>query len=154
MTLGEAVVRGILPAPTYVTTIYQIQRELEGLQKRIDAVGPAALRRDSQRRMDALRVAVENAEGLPAVFARHMMDKTGKYLVFCSGQAHMKRVLSHAKEWFGAIDPEMHVYSAYSADPETSRAYRAFVKDDIPGRDAAARAGPGAGHRPEHADGL
>lgn len=49
MTLGEAVVRGILPAPTYVTTIYQIQRELEGLQKRIEAVGPAALRRDSQR---------------------------------------------------------------------------------------------------------
>ncbi len=130
MTLGEAVVRGILPAPTYVTTIYQIQRELEGLQKRIDAVGPAALRRDSQRRMDALRVAVENAEGLPTVFARHMTDKTGKYLVFCSGQAHMKRVLSHAKEWFGAIDPEMHVYSAYSADPETSRAYKAFVKDD------------------------
>ena len=130
MTLGEAVVRGILPAPTYVTTIYQIQRELEGLQKRIDAVGPAALRRDSQRRMDALRVAVENAEGLPAVFARPMMDKSGKYLVFCSGQAHMKRVLSHAKEWFGQIDPEMHIYSAYSADPETSRAYKAFVKDD------------------------
>ena len=130
MTLGEAVVRGILPAPTYVTTIYQVQRELEGLQKRIDAVGSVALRRDSQRRMDALRVAVENAEGLPAVFARHMTDRTGKYLVFCSGQAHMKRVLSHAKEWFGAIDPEMHVYSAYSADPETSRAYKAFVKDD------------------------
>lgn len=130
MTLGEAVVRGILPAPTYVTTIYQIQRELEGLQKRIDAVGPAALRRDSQRRMDALRVAVEHAEGLPAVFARHMTDKSGKYLVFCSGQAHMKRVLSHAKEWFGQIDPEMHVYSAYSADPETSRAYKAFVKDN------------------------
>ena len=130
MTLGEAVVRGILPAPMYVTTIYQIQRELEGLQKRIDAVGPAALRRDSQRRMDALRASVENAEGLPAIFARHMTDKTGKYLVFCSGQAHMKRVLSHAKEWFGGIDPQMHVYSAYSADPETSRAYKAFVKDD------------------------
>lgn len=130
MALGEAVVRGILPAPTYVTTIYQIQRELEGLQKRIDAVGPAALRRDNQWRMDALRLAVESAEGLPSVFARHMTDKVGKYLVFCSGQAHMKRVLSHAKEWFGSVDPEMHVYSAYSADPETSRAYKAFVKDD------------------------
>lgn len=46
MTLGEAVVRGILPAPTYVTTIYQMQRELEGLQKRIDALGPAPLRRE------------------------------------------------------------------------------------------------------------
>lgn len=59
-----------------------------------------------------------------------MTDKTGKYLVFCSGQAHMKRVLSHAKEWFGQIDPQMHVYSAYSADPGTSSEYKAFVKDD------------------------
>lgn len=130
MTLGEAVVRGILPAPTYVTTVYQIEQELEGLQKRIDAVSPAVLRRDSQRHMEALREVVENAEGLPDVFARHLTDKRGKYLVFCSSQAHMKRVLSHAQAWFGAIDPEMHVYSAYSADPETSRAYKAFAKDD------------------------
>ena len=64
----------------------------------------SVLMRCTGRRMDA-RVAVENAEGLPAVFARHMTDKTGKYLVFCSSQAHMKRVLSHAKAWFGQIDP-------------------------------------------------
>ena len=82
--------------------------------------------------MDALRVAVENAEGLLAVFARHMTDKLGKYLVFCSGQTHVKRVLSHAKAWFGQIDPEMYVYSAYSAVPETSRAYEAFVKTTAP----------------------
>ncbi len=130
MTLGEAVVRGILPAPTYVTTVYQMQRELEKLQRRVDAVSPAALRRSSQQRMDALREAVENAEGLPAIFTRHIKDKTGKYLVFCSSQAHMKRVMNHAKEWFGEIDPDMHVYSAYSADPETSRAFKAFVRDD------------------------
>lgn len=67
---------------------------------------------------------------LPTVFARHVTDKSGKYLVFCSGQAHMKRVPSLAKEWFGQIDPEMHVYSTYSADSETSWAYKAFVKDD------------------------
>lgn len=93
--------RGILPAPA----ICQIQRELEGLKKRIDAVSPNALHRDSRRRTDVLRVAVENAEGLHAVFARHMTDKMGKYLVFCSGQAHMKLVLSHAKAWFGQIEP-------------------------------------------------
>lgn len=130
MTLGEAVVRGILPMPIYVTTIYQVQRELEALQSRIDAVSYAALRRDNQQRMDALREAVEGAEGLPAVFARYMTQKSGKYLVFCASRTHMRRMLSHAQEWFGAIDPNMHVYSAYSADPETSRAYRAFLKDD------------------------
>lgn len=90
--------RGILPAPTFVTTICQIQREREGLQKRIDAVESATLCGDSQRRMDELRVAVESAEVLPAVFVRHMTDETGKYLMFCSGQIHMKRVRCHAQE--------------------------------------------------------
>ena len=130
MTLGEAVVRGILPAPKYVTTIYRAQRELEGLQKRIDAVGQDALRAQCQRHMDALRAALENADGLPAVFARHMKDKTGKYLIFCSNETHMRRMAAHAGEWFGEIDPDMHVYTAYSADPETSRALKAFVEDD------------------------
>ena len=130
MTLGEAVVRGILPAPMYVTTLYQIQQELDDLQKRINTVSPETFRRESQHSMDALRETIENAEGLPAVFERYMKEKTGKYLVFCSSQTHMKRVLSHVKEWFGGIDPELHVYSAYSADPQTSRAFKTFIKDD------------------------
>lgn len=130
MTLGEAVVRGILPAPMYVTTLYQIQQELDDLQKRINTVSPETFRRESQHSMDALRETIENAEGLPAVFERYMKEKTGKYLVFCSSQTHMKRVLSHVKEWFGGIDPELHVYSAYSVDPQTSRAFKTFIKDD------------------------
>ena len=80
MTLDEAVVCGILPMPVYVTTICQFQRELEVLQRRIDAVSYAALRRDNQQLMDALREAVEGAEGLPAVFARYTTQKSGKYL--------------------------------------------------------------------------
>lgn len=130
MSLGEAVVRGILPAPVYVTTVYQARRELEGLQGRIDAINFAALRRDSQRHMDALREAVESADGLPAVFARHIKERAGKYLVFCSGAAQMRRAAGRAADWFGQIDLRPHVYTAYSADPETSRAYKAFVRDD------------------------
>ena len=36
MTLGEAVVRGILPAPKYVTTVYQYQKALVKYQARVD----------------------------------------------------------------------------------------------------------------------
>lgn len=36
MTLGEAVVRGILPAPKYVTTVYQYQKTLAKYQARVD----------------------------------------------------------------------------------------------------------------------
>ena len=36
MTLGEVIVRGILFAPRYVTTVFQYQNELRRYQKRID----------------------------------------------------------------------------------------------------------------------
>ena len=36
MTLGEAIVRGILPTPNYVTTVYQYQKDLAHYQTRVD----------------------------------------------------------------------------------------------------------------------
>ena len=35
MTLGEAIVRGILPAPVYVASVYGYQKELESWQGRL-----------------------------------------------------------------------------------------------------------------------
>ena len=43
MTLGEAIVRGILPAPKYVTTVYQYQKELTRYQNRIDNLRSAGI---------------------------------------------------------------------------------------------------------------
>ena len=37
MTLGEAIVRGILPTPNYVTTVYQYQKDAwHSYQTRVD----------------------------------------------------------------------------------------------------------------------
>ena len=44
MTLGEAVVRGILPAPKYVTTVYQYQKALAKYQARVDNLRTRAFR--------------------------------------------------------------------------------------------------------------
>ena len=130
MTLGEAIVRGILPTPVYVTTLYRMENELTKYQKRIDGIQLSSVRMASQRHMDELRRAIKDAEGLDRVFEQHISEKNGKYLVFCSSESHMQQLRRHAKEWFGRIDPDMHCYCAYSADPATSRAYRAFVQDD------------------------
>ena len=45
ITFGEAVVRGVLPTPNYVTTVYQYQKTLAKYQARVDnlwAPGQAA----------------------------------------------------------------------------------------------------------------
>ena len=90
MTLGEAIVRGILSAPKYVTTVYQYQKTSQNTRLgwttctlRIQDV--------NQKYLDILRRALEQEDGLDKVFAHHITDKSGKYIVFCANKEHMFR---------------------------------------------------------------
>lgn len=130
MTLGEAIVRDILPAPKYVTTVYQYQQSMNRYEQRIASMRNQRSRDRSERYLQALRRAMEQAEGLDAVFLRHMTDKHGRYIVFCSSVDHMREMAAHVGEWFHAIDASPHCYQVYSENAEASAAYDAFRQDD------------------------
>ena len=129
MTLGEAVVRGILPAPKYVTTVYQYQKTLAKYQARVDNLRAPGIQDVNQKYLDALRRALEQADGLDKVFAHHITDKAGKYIVFCANKEHMDEMVSHVPEWFAGVNPDVVVYEAYSDDPNTDKAFADFKTD-------------------------
>ena len=56
MTLGEAIVRGILPAPNYVTTVYQYQKDLARYQTRVDNLRSAGIQDVNQKYLDTMRI--------------------------------------------------------------------------------------------------
>ena len=128
MTLGEAVVRGILPAPKYVTTVYQYQKTLAKYQARVDNLRAPGIQDVNQKYLDALRRALEQADGLDKVFAHHITNKSGKYIVFCANKEHMDEMVSHVPEWFAGVNPDV-VYEAYSNDPNTDKAFADFKTD-------------------------
>ena len=129
MTLGEAIVRGILPAPKYVTTVYQYQKELARYQTRIDNLRSAVIQDVNQKYLDALRRALEKADGLDKVFAHHITNRSGKYIVFCANKEHMDEMVSHVPEWFEKVNSNVAVYEAYSDDPGTDKAFADFKAD-------------------------
>ena len=129
MTLGEAVVRGILPAPNYVTTVYQYQKDLARYQTRVDNLRSAGIQDVNQKYLDALRRALEQADGLDKVFEHHITNKSGKYIVFCANKEHMDEMVSHVPEWFAGVNPDVVVYEAYSDDPNTDKAFADFKTD-------------------------
>ena len=129
MTLGEAIVRGILPAPKYVTTVFRYQNELAKYQARVDALRSPGVQDANQKYLDALRRALEQADGLDRVFAHHITEKCGKYIVFCSGKEHMDETLSHVPEWFAGVNAKVKTYSTYASDPDASREFAAFKAD-------------------------
>lgn len=129
MSLGEAIARGILAAPKYVISIYSYQKELKRYEKRVRNLKNAAVRDQAEKYLEALRRALDKADGLDEVFGRHMSDRTGKYLVFCANAQHMEELLSCCADWFRKVDAAPHIYRAYSEDPGTSEAFAAFKAD-------------------------
>ena len=132
MTLGEAVVRGILTPPTYVISMYSYRKELEKYERRLNDKRFCGVRSKAQKYLDDLRRALEMADGIDTMFKKHMKDKSGKYLVFCANSEHMREMVSLAPEWFAAVDKSPHIYKAYMNNPETSRAFAKFKADESP----------------------
>lgn len=130
MTLGEAIVRGILAAPKYILSVFSYQMQLEKYEKRIRRVKSKAVRDSAEQYLEALRRALEKADGLDAVFAKHMTERAGKYIVFCSSLEHMREMVDQAGEWFAKVDPEPHLYMVYSDDPSASQSYQDFKTDN------------------------
>ena len=91
MTLSEAIVRGVLPAPKYVLSLYAYQKELERYRRRARKAGGAA-RQTAEQYIERLRRRLEEAGGLDRVFQKHLPDRHGKYLIFCADYEHLQKM--------------------------------------------------------------
>ena len=130
MTLGEAIIRGILPEPKYVIAMYSYKKELDQLKKRIKNLSNKGLIEENQKLLEQLRRALEQADGLDDVFAKHMSKKNGKYILFCSSKEHMDEMKDQAGEWFHKVDQNPHIYTAFYNNAATSKEFVAFKADD------------------------
>lgn len=129
LTLGEAIVKNILPAPVYVMSLYSCQEELKKWERKVSEAAPEGIRAANEEILQKLRRAVGQSRGLDEIFARHMKKKNGKYIVFCSGKEHMEEMKTHTGEWFSRIDPKPHLYSIYYDSASSQKEFDAFKAD-------------------------
>lgn len=129
MTLGEAIVRGILDPPKYVLSVFSYKKDLEKYEKRVRLAKSKAVREEATQHLKALRRALEKADGMETIFRKHVDNRSGKYIVFCANFDHMQDMIAMAPQWFSEVDKDPHIYCAYSDDPETEKAFAAFKLD-------------------------
>lgn len=130
MTLGDAIVRGILNPPTYIVSMYAWQQDLEKYEARIQKLDDEVKRAKAERYLTALKRALDRADGIDAIFRKYMKDTSGKYIVFCADYRHMQAMLHRVPEWFSDIDKEPHIYEIYSDNPDTNEAFALFKADN------------------------
>ncbi len=129
MTLGEAIVRGILNPPKYVLSVFSYQKDLEKYERRVKTAKSKATRDAAERYLEALRRALDKADGLDVIFDKHMTDRTGKYIVFCANKEHMDEMIEKSREWFAKVDKKPHIYSVYTVEPGADKVFEDFKAD-------------------------
>ena len=121
LTLVDALRAGIVKSPTYVKCDYALGEHLEGIRIAILNCKDEQTKKELQDKYDRMRKIVEQADGVPELFAKNIKKKDGKYIIFCKDKEHMDELMSKAKEWFGSIDTEPEIYSVYSGDGYTEK---------------------------------
>ena len=130
MTLGEAIVRGILNPPKYIMSVFAYQEDYKKLESRVHRTKSKATRDQAEQYLEALRRALEKADGMDVIFDKHITDRTGKYIVFCSNIDHLREMQRNVASWFNKIDREPHIFTAYSLDSATEQEFENFKKDE------------------------
>ena len=116
LTLVEAIKRGIVKPPKYVKCDYELRDMLVGIAEQIKECDNKETRESLEEKLDKMRKIVDQAEGIPELFAKNMTKKDGKYIVFCKDKEHMKQMMEEAKKWFAEIDSKPEMYYVYSGN--------------------------------------
>ena len=129
MSIGEAIVRGILTPPKYVLSLYSYQKELNRYEERVRGAKNKAVQAEAGAMIEELRRALEQADGVEELFRKHLPDVHGKYLLFCTSFEHMQEMQAKVQEWFGFADDKPHIYTMYSEDAQADKTFATFKAD-------------------------
>lgn len=130
MELEEAWLRGILPIPKYVTAFYEAPKELGRLAKSIAGIKDEMVMKRFQKKYENLRRSLTEAGGVREAIAKYLKKRDAKVIVFCPRVAKLREFMLLRREWFGAVNSEIHAYKTVSADPYGSEDFQAFKDDE------------------------
>ena len=120
MTLGEAVVEGILPVPTYIP-VYTDEIDQEFLDSNID--------NSLKEQYRQLFRHMENSYGVQKILKKYV-PSNGKFIVFCRNSEHLKLMKNTVTRWFHECNFKVHKYTSISIQSDKDIQLNKFIDDD------------------------
>lgn len=130
MTLGEAVVKGILPTPIYVPVWYEQDTRVEKLQKDIDSISDETKRKELNEKLKVLRERLIYSYGAADIFKKNMPTNHGKYIVFCSDNEHLQEMKSKMSLWLNGFVNKINFYTSVSQFADRDEQLSKFKEDN------------------------
>lgn len=130
MTLGDAVRRGILPAPRYIPASYNVDQKLNTYQNDIHNVRNKTTRKELIQQLERIRRTLENSYGAEMIFKKYMPNNHGKYIVFCRNTEHLAEMLRTVPEWLRRVNSKVRCYISISAELDKDKQLQTFKQDN------------------------
>lgn len=132
LPLSEAIALGILPSPKYVCAIYNIEEELEKMEKTIHSKKYGdALKIRMQNKIEAFKINWESSKGMETILRKYITNER-KFLVFCKHEKHLKEMDWQVKKWFlrSGITDRVEIYVVTSKEKSSDKQLAEFVRNN------------------------
>ena len=94
ISLAEAIIKRILPAPTYVAALYTLGEEIEELREKLFK---SNLSEEKKKKIEVeinqAAINWEKALGVPQILAKHLRPDINKLIIFCKDQNHLDEIV-------------------------------------------------------------
>lgn len=131
MELEEAWLRGILPIPKYVTAFYEAPKELGRLAKSIAGIKDEMVMKRFEKKYENLRRSLTEAGGVREAIAKHLKKRDAKVIVFCPRVAKLREFMLLRREWFRAVNSEIHAYKTVKTEWPHASAVNGIYPEDV-----------------------
>jgi len=129
LSLADAIVKRILPAPTYIAALYTLAEEINDLleilknSNKSDEEKQAIAVEINQAKLDW-----ERTSGIPEILKKHLTPNINKFIVFCKDQEHLDKMEIEVQRWFqqAKIHRWRKIYRVLSTDPDSNQNLAAF----------------------------
>ena len=107
LEISEAVARGILKLPIYISARHIFKEDIESLEEKIELIEDEKQKKELEERLRKVKKQIENAKGLKEIYEKHL-EKNGKYLMFCNPGDDIEQLQEQAKQEgvFEGVNPK------------------------------------------------
>jgi len=100
MTLEQAVARGIIQAPVYISAMYSLEKAVLEAEHKVEKIEDEEKKKELEELITKVKRNLEKAEGMDDILAKYANKPDGKYIVFCSDIKDMHKKMKEAEKWF------------------------------------------------------
>ncbi|PZT57452.1 Helicase associated domain protein [Paenibacillus silvae] len=121
LSLPQAIVKGILPMPKYVSALYTFEDEILNLNEKINKSSNSDEEKDNMRKeVEQMKKKLDKSKGIPVILKKHLGKASGKFIVFCRNKEHLFEVKNTVAEWFikGKVNSKITSYEVYTGSDE------------------------------------